>query len=107
MRDRTVTDQMALTHEFLAEMLGVRRATVTQIIERLEATGAIEPGHGRIVIADRERLEASACDCSRAVKAKATAVYAAPLAGATRSHDRTRVDRGTRVTKRVDRVGSR
>jgi CRP-like cAMP-binding protein len=84
MRDRTVTDQMALTHEFLAEMLGVRRATVTQIIDRLDSTGAIEARHGRIIIADRERLEEAACECYRAVKAKSQAVYAPPLDGARR-----------------------
>ena len=84
MRDRTVTDEMALTHEFLAEMLGVRRATVTQIVERLESMGAIEPRHGRITIADRDRLEEAACECYRAVKTKSRAVYDAPLDGGRR-----------------------
>lgn len=81
MRDRTVTDEMALTHEFLAEMLGVRRATVTQVLDRLESSGAIEAGHGRLVIASRERLEAAACECYRTVRTKAEAVFAAPSEG--------------------------
>jgi CRP-like cAMP-binding protein len=84
MRDRTVTDQMALTHEFLAEMLGVRRATVTHIIDRLQSIGAIEARHGRIIIADRERLEEASCECYRAVKVKSQAVYGAPVEGARR-----------------------
>ncbi len=85
MRDRTVSDQMALTHEFLAEMLGVRRATVTQIVDRLASAGAIEARHGRLIVADRERLEEAACECYSAVKTKSQAVYAAPpLDGARR-----------------------
>jgi hypothetical protein len=84
MRDRTVTDEMALTHEFLAEMLGVRRATVTHIVDRLQSMGAIEARHGRIIIVDRERLEEAACECYRAVKTKSQAVYDAPVDGARR-----------------------
>lgn len=84
MRDRTVSDEMALTHEFLAEMLGVRRATVTQIVDRLDSCGAIDARHGRIIIADRERLEEAACECYRAVKAKSHGVFEAQPDGSRR-----------------------
>jgi CRP-like cAMP-binding protein len=84
MRDRTVSDEMALTHEFLAEMLGVRRATVTHIVDRLQSIGAIEARHGRIIITDRERLEGASCECYRAVRTKSQTVYDAPVDGARR-----------------------
>jgi CRP-like cAMP-binding protein len=58
--DRVDGDELALIHEFLALMLGVRRAGVTEALHVLEGYGAIRTGRGRIVIADRARLEESA-----------------------------------------------
>lgn len=58
--DRVDGDELALIHEFLALMLGVRRAGVTEALHVLEGHGAIRTGRGRIVVADRARLEESA-----------------------------------------------
>ena len=55
--DRLDGDDLALTHEFLAIMLGVRRSGVTDQIHILEGMGAIKATRGRIRILDRKRLE--------------------------------------------------
>ena len=69
-RDRVATDELKLTHEFLAIMLGVRRPTVTLIVGSLEKAGLITNGHrGAIVITDRKKLEAASCECYATVKA--------------------------------------
>jgi Mn-dependent DtxR family transcriptional regulator len=52
-----------MTHEFLASMLGVRRAGVTTTLGELDRSGVIENGRGRVTITDREGLEAAACEC--------------------------------------------
>ncbi len=62
-RDRTHSDNLGLTQEFLAMMLGSRRTTVTMIAGALQQSGLIEYRRGRVKILDRESLEAAACDC--------------------------------------------
>src|SRR5205823_2647487 len=56
-------DVVPLTQEFLSQMLGVRRTTVTAIARSLQETGMIRYSRGRIQISDRKRLESSACEC--------------------------------------------
>ena len=63
--DRLQTDLMPMTHEFLASMLGVRRAGVTETAGELQRSGLIHYHHGRLTIIDREGLEATACECYR------------------------------------------
>ena len=68
-RDRVGNDEMKLTHEFLAIMLGVRRPTVTLVVGALEKAGLIVNGdRGAIKIADRKGLEAASCECYATVK---------------------------------------
>lgn len=57
-----------MTHELIAEMLGVRREGVTQAAGRLQKAGLIEYARGHIAVLDRPRLEAEACECYGAVK---------------------------------------
>lgn len=57
MQDRTGEDELPITHEFLAAMLGVRRPGVTVASHVLEGTGAIRAKRGRIEIRDRAKLE--------------------------------------------------
>jgi CRP-like cAMP-binding protein len=69
-RDRVGSDELKLTHELLAVMLGVRRPTVTLIAGTLQKAGLISNGHrGVINIADRKGLEAASCECYATVKA--------------------------------------
>ena len=63
--DRTQSDVMPMTQEFLSSMLGVRRAGVTEAAGELQRSGLIRYQHGRITLIDREGLEASACECYR------------------------------------------
>ena len=63
--DRLQADIMPMTHEFLASMLGVRRAGVTETAGELQRSGLIRYHHGRLTIVDREGLEALACECYR------------------------------------------
>jgi CRP-like cAMP-binding protein len=61
--DRQQTDRLQLTQEFLAQMLGSRRSTVTVAAGKLQRQGLIEYTRGRVRIADRPALEAVACEC--------------------------------------------
>ena len=65
--DRIGSDELTLTQETLAEMLGVRRTTVTLLAQLLKDKGLIQYRRGHIVITDRKSLEASACDCYHAL----------------------------------------
>jgi CRP-like cAMP-binding protein len=62
------SDRLALTHEFLSQMLGVRRTTVTALAQGLQRKGAIEYGRGKISILDRSKLEARACECHKIIE---------------------------------------
>ena len=55
--DRLDGDDLPLTHEFLATMLGVRRPGVTVALHALQKIGLVEPGHGSIRVVDRKGLE--------------------------------------------------
>ena len=67
-RDRIDTDVLPLTQEFLSQMLGVRRSTVTLVARQLKQAGVIQTRRGRIVIVDRKGLEDVACECYAIVR---------------------------------------
>ena len=66
--DRVEGDEFALTQEFLAQMLGVRRATVTMVAGALHKAGFIDYSRGHIRIVDRRGLEGVACECYEVVR---------------------------------------
>jgi CRP-like cAMP-binding protein len=66
--DRVGNDHFSLTHEFLAFMLGVRRASVTVAAGMLQQAGLIRYSRGKITIVDRARLEEASCECYRVVR---------------------------------------
>jgi CRP-like cAMP-binding protein len=66
--DRAGEDRFLLTQEFLADMLGVRRPSVTLAARTLQQAGLIEYERGRITIKDRRGLEEASCECYRVVK---------------------------------------
>jgi CRP-like cAMP-binding protein len=61
--DRAESDTVALTQEFLAEMLGVRRTSVTEVASKIQAAGAINYSRGQITILKRSALEKMSCEC--------------------------------------------
>ncbi|MFL5494264.1 MAG: Crp/Fnr family transcriptional regulator [Gemmatimonadales bacterium] len=61
--DRTGSNDLAMTHEIMAIMLGVRRATVTETAGMLQRRGMIRYRRGLVSVLDRAGLEATACEC--------------------------------------------
>jgi CRP-like cAMP-binding protein len=61
--DRAESNTVALTQEFLAEMLGVRRTSVTEVASKIQAAGAINYSRGQITILKRSALEKMSCEC--------------------------------------------
>jgi hypothetical protein len=60
-------DTVRLTQEFLAEMLGVRRTSVTEIAIKMQDASAISYSRGIIKILDRPALETMSCECYQAL----------------------------------------
>ena len=67
--DRVGMDAFPITHEFLGQMLGSRRATVTLSAGLLQAAGLIRYHRGRVTIVDRDGLEGVSCECYAIIKA--------------------------------------
>jgi hypothetical protein len=69
-RDRTESDELVMTQEFMANMLGGRRETVTVAAGRLQDAGLIVYTRGRLRIINRKRMEETVCPCYQAVRAE-------------------------------------
>ena len=66
--DRVQTDRRPLTHEFLGQMLGSPRTTVTLAAGALHESGLIDYSRGHVTIKNRQKLEDVACECYRTVR---------------------------------------
>ena len=66
--DRVRADQFEFTQEFLSQMLGAHRQSMTLAAGNLQKAGLIRYSRGKLTILDRQGLEAAACDCYRALK---------------------------------------
>ena len=66
--DRLSTNELIMTQELIANMLGVRSEGITGAAGKLQARGFISCGRGRITVIDRPGLEAHACECYAVVK---------------------------------------
>jgi CRP-like cAMP-binding protein len=66
--DRAGTDSFQLTQEFLAELLGIQRPSVTIVARKLQDAGLIRYSRGLIAIIDRQGLEGAACECYEMVR---------------------------------------
>lgn len=66
--DAIGSDDLFLTQEFAAQMLGVRRAGVTEVAGSFQKSGLIRYTRGRVTILDRDGLEGTSCECYRTVK---------------------------------------
>jgi Mn-dependent DtxR family transcriptional regulator len=61
--DRVESDQFMLTQQTAAQVMGVRRMSITPIAKKLKDEGLIRYGRGSITILDRKALEAASCEC--------------------------------------------
>jgi Mn-dependent DtxR family transcriptional regulator len=66
--DRLHSNELVMTQELIANMLGVRREGVTEAAGRLHKTGIIQYQRGRITVLNRGELEKRTCECYRVVK---------------------------------------
>jgi CRP-like cAMP-binding protein len=66
--DRLQTNELSMTQELIANMLGVRREGVTEAAGKLQNAGLISYQRGQITVLDRPRLEARSCECYQVVK---------------------------------------
>ena len=86
--DRLASGELTMTHELLANTLGVRREGITEAARKLQATGLIQYSRGRITVVDRAGIEASCCECYGVVRRaldRLPALGAYSLHGAERS----------------------
>jgi CRP-like cAMP-binding protein len=74
--DRLPTNELAMTQNLIADMLGVRREGVTEAAGSLQNAGLIQCSRGRIVVLDRPELEARACECYAASKREYRGLHA-------------------------------
>jgi CRP-like cAMP-binding protein len=68
MHDRVDQDTLPLTHEFLAEMLGVQRSSVSIVTRTLQTAGLISQRRGVIAVLDRAGLEETTCECYKKIR---------------------------------------
>jgi CRP-like cAMP-binding protein len=66
--DRLSSNELTMTQELIAKMLGVRREGVTEAAGKLQSAGVIHYSRGHITVLDRSRLEKRACECYQVVK---------------------------------------
>jgi CRP-like cAMP-binding protein len=62
-QDRAGSRELHVTHNFISEVLGVRRSYVTRVVGALERGGSIERCRGAVIVRDRRKLERMACEC--------------------------------------------
>jgi CRP-like cAMP-binding protein len=67
--DRVSADRFAVTHEFLAMMLGCRRSSASVVVEKFEKEGMVLAKRGQILLADRAALAKASCECYEIIKA--------------------------------------
>jgi CRP-like cAMP-binding protein len=91
MHDRAEGEALPYTHEFLSEMLGANRKSVTMAAQALQSAGLISYRRGRIQIVDRAGLEKASCECYAIVKERFDA-FLTPPSTAVRGHNESRRD---------------
>jgi len=76
--DRLRSNQLSMTQELIANMLGVRREGVTEAAGKLQRAGVIKYHRGKITVIDRKRLERMSCECYSVVKKEADRLASLP-----------------------------
>lgn len=77
--DRLPSNQLTMTQELIANMLGVRREGVTEAAGKLQKRGVIEYHRGHITVLDRPALERLSCECYAVVKKETDRLLSIPL----------------------------
>lgn len=90
--DRVGSDQFRFTHDFLAQMLGVRPASVTDVAGRLARSGALAYRRGLVTVLDRDQLEQASCECYAVIRQATQQLLAV---------DGSRPTSGTRASRRA------
>lgn len=82
--DRLSSNELTMTHELIASMLGVRREGITEAAGKLQKLGAIRYSRGHVTVLDRPKLEQLSCECYAVVKKETDRLlqYAPPRTGA-------------------------
>ena len=78
MHDRAEGQALAYTHEFMSNMLGANRKSVTLAARSMQAAGLISYRRGTMQVRDRAGLEAASCECYRIVKERFNAFFSPP-----------------------------
>jgi CRP-like cAMP-binding protein len=73
--DRLPTNELKMTQELIANMLGVRREGVTEAAGHLQAAGLIHYMRGRITVLDRAKMETRVCECYGVVKRESERLF--------------------------------
>jgi CRP-like cAMP-binding protein len=101
--DRQASNELPLTHELIAELMGVRRASVTEAAGKLQIAGCIRYRRGYISVLDRTGLEARSCECYCIAKREADRLLevsrSAKIAGTQSAVDRVRSERSELSTR--------
>jgi CRP-like cAMP-binding protein len=77
--DRASNDELPLTQDFMAMMLGVHRPSITVTAGILQRAGLIRYSSGRVTVLDRTSLEEASCECYQAVRKRFVALLGAPV----------------------------
>jgi CRP-like cAMP-binding protein len=96
--DRLISNDLTLTQERVAELMGVRRESVTTAASKLQIAGLIRYHRGRISVVDRNGLEVNSCECYGIAKREANR-----LIGISQSHTRMATTQGPVHRARIER----
>jgi CRP-like cAMP-binding protein len=105
--DRMPSEELTITHDLVATMLGVRRESVSEAVSRLQAREVLQCRRGHITVRDRAKLEACACECYAVVKREYDRLIPAKLAArasapaSTRTPSRARFQSPTLSSRRI------
>jgi CRP-like cAMP-binding protein len=77
--DRLPSNELRMTQELIAKMLGVRREGVTEAAGKLQAAGLIHYSRGKIAVIDRQQLEARVCECYAVVRRETDRLFPAEI----------------------------
>jgi Mn-dependent DtxR family transcriptional regulator len=81
MQDRVAVDEFPITQDFLAQMLGVTRPTISVVGQELQSLGLIHQAQGRLTVDDRAGLERASCECYGIIRSAYEAMH-----GSVRQH---------------------